>query len=100
MTDRVKETLNWLATEPLHRTDDIFKAVAQAETAIRQAISEELEGMKKVEGEHTKHVFDESYCYNCQDTVDEEAPDPYGTNWKYNLAITDAQRTILKGREK
>lgn len=43
-----------------------------------------------VEGTHTGHIFDEMYCYNCKECTDEENdPDPYGTNWKYNQANKD-----------
>lgn len=42
---------------------------------------------KKIQGKHDGHYFDENYCYVCMDIVEENDPDPTGTNYKWNDAI-------------
>lgn len=42
---------------------------------------------KKIQGKHEGHYFDENYCYVCMDIVEENDPDPTGTNYKWNDAI-------------
>lgn len=53
---------------------------------------------KKIEGKHKGHYFDENYCYNCQDIVDDDDPDPTGTNYKWNDAIDACKRAVASAQ--
>lgn len=74
---------------------EVQKQVPKAIDAIIAVICDEIEGMQKDVSIHECHSFDENYCYNCCEIIDDEEISKIG-NSRYNCALTDLRARLEK----